>query len=331
MKFAPIDDPTMAQLFRDEVVQRRLSEIGVPLGVAGCWTRVFVAVLSAALIAGFILVTMGSYSRKSRVSGFLVPDKGLIKVMPLHVGRVTELRVMEGQHVEKDRIVAVIDVSAITLVGRTADLVVEKLKERRKLLREELERLGIIQTSDRDKLDASIGSLRNQIEAMKIGLAARKDFRRLSKNAFDRNKLLEIKEVYSPAQSEKAEQDMVSADVQIAELERAMVMSQGDLAQAEAQRRGLADHQANDRSQLERTLAEIEQQIVQIEEQRFQVVRANESGVATGLVATIGAPADPKVPLMTIVPDQAELEANLYVPSSAAGFVKVGAQVLIRY
>jgi membrane fusion protein len=34
---------------------------------------------------------------------------------------------------------------------------------------------------------------------------------------------------------------------------------------------------------------------------------------------------------MTIVPDQAELEANLYVPSSAAGFVKVGAQVLIRY
>jgi multidrug resistance efflux pump len=173
-----------------------------------------------------------------------VPDKGLIKVMPLHVGRVTELRVMEGQHVEKDRIVAVIDVSAITLVGRTADLVVEKLKERRKLLREELERLGIIQTSDRDKLDASIGSLRNQIEAMKIGLAARKDFRRLSKNAFDRNKLLEIKEVYSPAQSEKAEQDMVSADVQIAELERAMVMSQGDLAQAEAQRRGLADHQA---------------------------------------------------------------------------------------
>src|ERR1700730_4455622 len=50
MKFAPIDDPTMAQLFRDEVVQRRLSEIAVPLGVAGCWTRVFVAVLSAALI-----------------------------------------------------------------------------------------------------------------------------------------------------------------------------------------------------------------------------------------------------------------------------------------
>ena len=43
MKFAPIDDPTIAQLFRDEVVQRRLSEIGVPLGVAGCWTRVFVA------------------------------------------------------------------------------------------------------------------------------------------------------------------------------------------------------------------------------------------------------------------------------------------------
>src|SRR6266536_2089210 len=132
----------MSRLFRNEVIERRLSEIGVPLGVTNGWMNLYVVVLAVAILAGFATVAMGSYSRKSRVFGFLVPDKGLIKVLPLHAGRITELRVAEGQHVVKDEVVAVVDVSAVTMAGRTADLIVEKLKDRCRLITEELHRLN---------------------------------------------------------------------------------------------------------------------------------------------------------------------------------------------
>ena len=321
----------MTALFRDEVVQKRLTEIGVPLGITPGWMKLFSACLVAVLVAGALLVAFGNFARKARVTGFLVPDKGLIKVIAPHDGRISERQVEEGQHVQKDDVLFVVDVGSVTAAGRTADLVVQNLRERRKLIEQELERLKAVQASDSERLDVSIASLNDQISAIKTELEARRDYLRLTRSAFARNKTLEAREIYSQAQREKSELDVVSANMQLATLERAQVTSKGDLAQAIAQRHGLADKQANDRSQLERSLAEIGQQIVQIEDQRFLVVRAPGSGIATRVAAAIGAAADMATPLLTIVPDLPRLDAYLYVPSSAAGFVRDGAQVLSRY
>ena len=90
----------MTALFRDEVVQKRLTEIGVPLGITPGWMKLFSACLVAVLVAGALLVAFGNFARKARVTGFLVPDKGLIKVIAPHDGRISERQVEEGQHVQ---------------------------------------------------------------------------------------------------------------------------------------------------------------------------------------------------------------------------------------
>jgi membrane fusion protein len=320
-----------SQLFRSHSLDQPLSEIGVPLGMTRGWTKLYVFALVVTMTLGALTATLGAYARKSRVSGFLVPDKGLMKIYTPHAGHIADLKVVEGQHVSKGDALCIVDVGAITMAGRTGDLEAQNLTERRQLISAELDRLTNVQRSDREKLEASIASIQTQITAMAAELASRKEFNRLSRNAFERNKALASQSIYSVAQSEKAEQDLVASATAIAVLERARATSQGDLAQAIAEEGGLADKQANETSQLKRTLDELDQQILQIQEQRFVVLQANESGTITRVTVRNGAAADPATPLLTIVPDDAKLEAYLYVPSNAAGFVHPGAQVLLRY
>ena len=60
-------------------------------------------------------------------------------------------------------------------------------------------------------------------------------------------------------------------------------------------------------------------------------VRAPHAGTVTAIQAVPGARADNGVPLLSIMPPALELEAHLYGPSRAVGFVKPGQRVTLRY
>jgi membrane fusion protein len=61
------------------------------------------------------------------------------------------------------------------------------------------------------------------------------------------------------------------------------------------------------------------------------VLRAAGAGRVTALQANPGQPADPAKPLMTLVPADSELRAEIYVPSRAIGFVRPGQRVRLLY
>lgn len=293
--------------------------------------RIYAAVLASVLALGLYILLVGEYARRSRVTGFLLPDLGLIKVYVQKDGRVTARLVEEGRHVTRDEALLVVDVGAVTGLGRTGDRIAEALAQRRVLLTQEMFRMDVVQRTEREKLTEAIASMEAQIVAMVEELGQRRAYLRLVNNAVERNRALQTQSIYSVAQLEKAEMDTAQAQIQIASLAKALATTRGDLAQDRAQLAGLPDKQANERSQLERSLREIDQQLAQTEEQRLIYVRAPQDGVVTGITLDAGGFASVSTPLLTIVPDGSRLQANLYVASTAAGFVKPGTPVLIRY
>lgn len=331
---AGLHDHAEAPLFRPQALPQ-LSEYGVPLGVASGWSKLYAAALVAALVACACEVICGSYSRKALVSGFVVPDKGLIKVQPPHSGRVTEELVAEGQHVDKDQPLYVLDVSGVTALGRTGDLLADNLRRQRQMIVDELGHLAISQVADADHLNANIEALKQQVIDIDAELVSRGDFEHLAENEFERIRALEAKDFASHATRDQVEEAMVNAKIQIAALQTQLGTIKGQFAQAQADWRGLADKQANDRSQLERSREQIDQQLMQIEEQRSLIVRASAAGTITQMTVHVGANVDavstPIAPLLTIVPDGATLLAYLYVPSTAIGFARIGGNVLLRY
>ena len=78
-------------------------------------------------------------------------------------------------------------------------------------------------------------------------------------------------------------------------------------------------------------LAAAEQRVAEINGRRAYVIRAPASGRVSTLQATIGQFADPRRLQMEIVPNDSALEAQLFVPARAIGFVEPGQRVRILY
>jgi membrane fusion protein len=78
-------------------------------------------------------------------------------------------------------------------------------------------------------------------------------------------------------------------------------------------------------------LSAVEQRIAEVHGRRAYVVRAPVAGRVTAVQAAVGRPADPRQLQVSILPDGGALQAELFVPTRAAGFVQAGQRVRILY
>ena len=93
----------------------------------------------------------------------------------------------------------------------------------------------------------------------------------------------------------------------------------------------LPEKQQTETSQLNRTLSGINQELLDFDSRGEQTIRASRAGVVSTGNVEAGQQVDPARLLVSIVPGNTELVANLYVPSKAAGFVKPDDKVVLRY
>ncbi len=88
---------------------------------------------------------------------------------------------------------------------------------------------------------------------------------------------------------------------------------------------------ASQRSELNRTILSTRQEFSEFEAKRRMVVSAPADGKITLLQAELGQSVEVGRPLAQLVPETKQLTVRLFAPSRAAGFVKVGAPVLLRF
>jgi membrane fusion protein len=87
----------------------------------------------------------------------------------------------------------------------------------------------------------------------------------------------------------------------------------------------------NQRAAIERNISSLKQEITELETRRNTVITAPDDGVVTTILAERGQSANTTIPLLSILPDGAQLEAQLLVPSRAIGFIESGQTVAVRY
>jgi membrane fusion protein len=78
-------------------------------------------------------------------------------------------------------------------------------------------------------------------------------------------------------------------------------------------------------------LATAEQRIAEITGRRAYEIRAPAAGRVTTLQATVGQSVDTTHPELEILPDDSVMQAELFVPTRAIGFVRPGQEVRILY
>jgi membrane fusion protein len=320
-------------LFRREVLaEKQTGWLGPVLLAPRMSHRLFTlfAVITAAAILG--LLFFGSYTRKARVNGWLVPQQGVMRVSTPQAGVVTELQAREGSHVRKGMPLLVIstELQSATL-GATQEEIARRLSSRHDSLVSErglqLERY----TAQKSALENRLAALRAELGQIDAEIELQRVRVRLAETSANRQRQVRERGFVSEEQVQQAEQSKLDYALKLQDLERTRAGAERERVAMEGELSDLPLRYQAQKAELERSISALEQELAETEARRKIVIPAPQDGTVTGIQAELGSNANVSVPLLSIVPDSSTLDAQLFSPSRAIGFVRPGQRVLLRY
>lgn len=320
-------------LFRREVFEARQERLqGKVLITSAPALRLMVAAAVLVACALVAYACRGEYTRKEHVTGYLAPTLGLIKIHTPQVGRVLERRVAEGQAVRQGDTLLVISSERATgsTAAAQAAMLAELASRRDSLRREraklgEIDRLGAEGLADRIRgLEAELAQARTQREIQLSRIAS-------AEHTVARNRELLAANFLSRAAMQQGQEQVLDQRGQLAAIERGITGLLRDLDAARVELAASGLRRANNAASLERQISEIEQQLTEGDARREVVLTAPADGTVTTVLAEVGQTVTSEQPLLSILPAGATLEARLLVPTRAAGFIRPGQDVALRY
>ncbi|MBP6422450.1 MAG: HlyD family efflux transporter periplasmic adaptor subunit [Propionivibrio sp.] len=289
-----------------------------------------VAVLIALMVIVFL--AWGTYTKRSTVLGQLLPDTGLVKVYVPQVGIVQEKRVMEGSRVHKGEVLYVLSSERHSgTLGSIQAAISQQVESRRESLHEEIAKTRKLQEDERDGLAKRIGGIETELRKLDNLLDGQHSRVNLGEDTVARYQGLLNQDYISREQLQQKQEELLDQRARLQGMERERIGVERELALRKNEFAGLTLKHQNQVSQLERGISTIDQELAESEAKRQIYITAPESGIATAVVAEVGHAVDGSRALVSIVPTDARLQAHLYAPSRAVGFVRLGDAVLLRY
>ena len=288
-----------------------------------------IAAVFALLLAAFLFV--GEYTRKARVSGVLVPTQGVIKILAQQAGVVEAVHAIEGRAVEKDAALVVLG------DGRSADdrdvgaAVAGRLAEKEEAIEEQREHAAAAMRIEQAALELKRDGLAREIERLDAELEAQLRRSKIAGDALARAMALERTGFVSAAALDREQDARLDQQARLESLRRTQLSLAREMSSVEF------DMQVS-RSRARSQLAILEGQRASLAQEKLERAlqyRAAIVAPVAGTVATVlvqgGQMVTPGTALVAIIPADATLEAQLFLPSRSIGFVHPGEEVLLRY
>lgn len=290
---------------------------------------VFFCVISMAIISFFSFFTT---ARKAETTGMLLPSGGLIRVRPGQAGIVMEIRAKEGQKVKAGEVLFILTNERNIGTSQSAESTVSTLLEsRRDSYRDELSQASQQSSQRVLATQKRMAALREEGARLNSQIVLQKSRVELVTRTFRRFKELHLTNYISTTQLEEKEGELLDQRQRLFELERLSGINERDCASAEAEYRDLRFQAQRDEAALKRNALAIQQDLAESEARREIRILAPTAGTVTTIAAEVGKQVSADSTLMSILPAGSELEAEIYAPSRAVGFVKPGMKVLLRY
>ena len=321
------------RLFRAQAVsasQRRLW--GELLLTRPPGTLVALILISCTLLAAALLLWLGEFTRTERVTGYLVPEGGVVSIQTPGLGVASHIAVQEGERVQPgQRLLRISDLQALgngisagDAMLQTLDHQLFRAQQRRD---RELARLQQEQASDQQalqRLDARKLSLNRQLQHMRERLT-------LLQRALQRNETLARSGHIAVQALETMRHEQLD------------MWQQVEAANSELLR--IADEEAILRQRLDTwplrragLIADLDDHRDRLQKERIEThrqvefwLRAPSAGRVASLSIVEGEVVHPGRNLLTLLDADARMGAVLLVPSRAIGFVRPGQQVRLLY
>ena len=321
----------MTELFRRQAVDfQRQKFHGAIVLTRSPWQTAVASFFVLLVLALVVFASTQGFARKESVAGVLLPAAGVLRLVAPQAGVVLAVGAAQGRHVHGGDPVVRLSAEQSSATGPTQAAVALSLAQRQGSLGEELRTQGQQARQQAATLDARVASLETAIDQQEREIVLQRERVQLVRQVADRYPELVRSGAVSPVEAAEKQTELIDQRSHLSELERNRVGLQSELAQLRAERAALPLAAGRESAQMKREMQALAQAQAENESKRETQVLAPETGELATVLATPGQSVAAGQTLATLLPAGSALEAELYVPTRAAGFVRPGTPVWLR-
>lgn len=321
-----------SDLFRKEVIEANKNNWTGKIILSRPFSFIFLTICS--FFIALVIITFaiwGSYTKRSTVMGQLIPQTGLIQVYTTQSGTILKKNVFEGKIVKKGDTLFTISTTNYGEHGSISDALVKQTQLKEQSLRNEIFRMRFIHQDEKRTVNNQISLLSASLDNINNLISNQRERINLAKKNQQRYSNILQENAISHEEFEAKKLEYLNQLSQYETLQREKASLQSQLMEQQINLSGLVNKQTNQIEQLERVLSSNTQELIEMQSRQYISIQANTSGIVGSINAEVGQFVDLSKPLLSVLPENTSLIAQLYVPSRAIGFVKKGDSVLLRY
>ncbi len=309
-----------------------------------CWAAFAIALTLAALLV------FGEYTKRARVMGVLAPERGVIKVMPPQVGLIVARHVNEGDRVQAGDKLFTLSLDRVTGIGANAKsaqgslavsgisngsqfasaAILESFKARKSNLALERSNQTALAAQQRQQLSASISNGDLELTQLRREIATQTSRVKSVEGQLAKFQALAEQKFVSDMALQQKSDELLDQQSRLQGLERALSERNRALVTLRGEFDQLSLKNERERAAIDRIVLELDQATISTESQREIIITAPQAGTIATVQAEPGQIASGQ-PLLAILPEGAQLQAQLFAPSASIGFVTPGQIVRLRY
>jgi membrane fusion protein len=291
-------------------------------------------VVSLSLVMVTLLYCIGwiEFDDTEIFRGALRLDQDTVKVAPSRDGVYENVFVKNGQEVARGELLATVKSVESDQKGDDTTLRDIKLEEQRITnIEEQVEIANFSFDALRDSLRISIISESERVEYLNTDLQFAEKAERLLRDEYQRSKLLESEGHASTAETNRKSLALLGAQQQLNEVKRAIMDRSWEIQKLEQQITIEGFKYAERAAKLDFSLAQLESNLLRKTSKRQFSLVAPIGGVVSSLLPHGNRTAASGLPLLSLVPSEAKLEAIVYVSQDARGLVQEKQEVKLLF
>lgn len=320
-------------LFRSESIDSKKDRLfGEVLLRQTVQSRFLVFALVLVITAAIVWLTIGKYSRTEQARGLLVTTAPSAKIIATRPGVVTKLIAKEGAFVRKGTPIAVVDLERRDSAGAASNQdALATITARMAIGEQQVALTRKRAREDKTRLTALSLSLSRQAQDVERQIAIQRDLVKSNRNLFNKIETVVEKGFVTQIDYERRRQELLISEQALSRLEQQHVSLLSERDRAQAEKSQLVVSTSQEIATIEGNKGALQQQGAQLRGEQAYTIIAPISGRVAALQAAEGRLASPEVPMMVIIPEDTQLQAQIYAPTRAIGFVETGQDVRLLY
>jgi membrane fusion protein len=320
-------------LFRDEVLNKKHRDSFGSVLLKQPKEYVFFAILMLVLVAlALSLIATGTYTRYADVFGMITVNKGIVKITARAEGEIVEQFQSEGQQVKKGTLLYIISTARHSSGKYNLD---QSILEQQVALQSSME--GDIKVAkkafeiEQNSLQKSLAAKKLELEQLSEQMEIYVSRVSISQANLNRNESLFSSKHINQVQLDKVMEEHLGLLTKQAELNARHSKAEASIQEL-AFTYSLKPQEFSEKiNRLERNLLENRQRISELSSNIDYRIFSPVDGVIGTRLSHTGSYVQRGSSLLTIIPTDSLLQAELYVPAKSIGFIQEGQDVSMRY